>query len=706
MKKRILSLFFILTGIFLIDDPLLASKGKQANFNVLLITIDTIRPDRLSCYSTKYLKTPHIDALAVKGVVFDRAFAHTPTTLPSHTNILLGTTPLYHGVHDNSKFRVSEDFLTLAEHLKSKGYSTAAFIGAFALDSRFGLPQGFDVYDDSYPSKSSAAFVPPERKAEKVINPALDWLEKQDSRWFAWIHLWDPHTLYLPPEPFKSQFKDDPYSGEVAYVDSELGKLFDYLDKENLMENTLIILTGDHGESLGEHGELTHTYFAYNSTLWVPLIFTGPGIDSRRIDEYVCHIDIFPTLCDILGIEKPSFLQGVSLLPLMKGKKIEKRAIYFESLAPYYNQGGASLRGFIEEREKFIDSPLPEYYDLEDDFDELKNIVQKIDPDRYRKKLKKIKEEFSSPQEVQGRQKIDREALEKLRSLGYIVSPVPQLKKSYGPEDDLKTLLPLQQKLDRAVILYDGGEVEASTKLLNETIRKRKDFAPAYLYLYHIYRAQGRVEKVMEIMERGLNNNPENYAIFSTYGIFLVMEKKWDKGIKVLEEALALVDFDPEVWNFLGFAYWRKGEDQKALEHYRKAIALDDSDALVYSNLGALYLSIFQRSRKREDHFQSMEYFKKAIELDPDLAAAYKGLGACYGIRGQTKEAISILEKALELSPKDYFLVYNLGMANLEIGRKAQALKYFEKYLVLKKDTISTEERRKIETLIQQCKKE
>jgi len=160
------------------------------------------------------------------------------------------------------------------------------------------------------------------------------------------------------------------------------------------------------------------------------------------------------------------------------------------------------------------------------------------------------------------------------------------------------------------------------------------------------------------------------------------MEQKWDRGIEVLERALALVDFDPEVWNFLGFAYWRKGEEQKALEHYRKAIALDDSDALVYSNLGGLYLSIFRRSRKREDHFQSMEYFKKAIELDPDLAAAYKGLGACYGIRGQTKEAISILEKALELSPKDYFLVYNLAMTNLEIGRKAQALKYFEQYLV------------------------
>ena len=706
VKKRIPLLFFILIGIILIYDSLSASERKQANFNVLLVTIDTIRPDRLSCYSTKYLKTPSIDSLAAKGVVFDRAFAHNPTTLPSHTNILLGTTPLYHGVHDNSKFRVSEDFLTLAEHLKSKGYSTAAFIGAFPLDSRFGLSQGFDVYDDSYPSKSYVAFVASERKAEQVIQSALDWLEKQDSKWFAWVHLWDPHTLYLPPEPFKSQFEDDPYSGEVAYVDSELGKMFDYLENNDLMENTLIILTGDHGESLGEHGELTHTYFAYNSTLWVPLIIAGPGIDARRTDENVSHIDIFPSLCDILGIEKPSFLQGVSLLPLMMGEQIEKRAIYFESLAPYYNHGWAPLRGFIEESEKFIDSPLPEFFDLEDDFDELKNLVHEINLDKYQEKQKKIEEEFSSSQKVQGRQRIDREALEKLRSLGYVDSPVSQQKNSYGEEDDLKTLLPLRQNLDKAIILHDAGEVEASIKLLNVTIQERNDFAEAYLYLYHIYKAQGQKEKVVEILEEGMNNNPEHFAIISTYGIFLVKEKMWDKGIEVLQKSLAIVDFDPEVRNFLGLAHWGKGEVQKALEQYRKALALDDSNALVFSNLGALYLSIFQRARKRADNSLSMEYFKKAIELDPNMTAAYKGLGAGYGSTGRMREAISVWEKALELSPKDNFLVFNLGIAHLEIGRKAQALKYFENYLLLNKDTISTEERKRIEALIQKCKKE
>jgi len=236
--ERVLFLLFILVGIIFTDYSFLISKMKEKNLNMLLITIDTIRPDRLSCYSTTYLKTPRIDALAAKGALFDRAIAHNPVTLPSHVNILLGTTPLYHGVHQNSKSIVAESFLTLAEYLKSKEYSTAAFIGAFPLDSRFGLPQGFDVYDDSLPSRSAVEFAYPEKKAEKVIQAALDWIEKQDNKWFTWVHIWDPHAPYIPPEPFQIQFKDDPYSGEVAYVDSELGKMFDYLEGNDLLKNT------------------------------------------------------------------------------------------------------------------------------------------------------------------------------------------------------------------------------------------------------------------------------------------------------------------------------------------------------------------------------------------------------------------------------------------------------------------------------------
>jgi len=707
LKRRIFLFIFIplFAGSILADRSLSASQGKQENLNVLLITLDTIRPDRLSCYSSEYLNTPNIEELAAKGALFDRAFAHNPITLPSHANILLGTTPLYHGVHDNSKFWVAEYFITLAEFLKEKGYSTGAFIGAFALDSRFGLSQGFDVYDDTFPSGPSAAFVSPERKAEEVIQPALDWLKNQDSQWFAWIHLWDPHAPYLPPEPYKSQYKDDPYSGEVAYVDSELGNLFDYLKTKNLMDSTLIILTGDHGESLGEHGELTHTYFAYNSTLWIPLMFVGPGIEASRIEKNASHIDIFPTLCDILEIEKPAFLQGVSLYPLLKGSKIEERAIYFESLGPYYNQGWAPLRGFIEGQKKFIDSPLPEFYNLEEDFNETHNSIEKINLNSYLKKQKEIEKELSSAQKAPGNQRIDREAQEKLRSLGYIVSSGIQMKESYGREDDLKTLLPLQQKLDQAVILLDEGQVKKGIAQLEEILQQRKDLVPAYIYLSDIYKAQGQFDLAGITLDEGLDNNPDNYALLSTYGIFLVSQGNWDKGIEILQKALALLDFDYELWNYLGYGYARKGEDQKALEFYNKVISLNDSDALVYFNLGSLYLSQFMRSKERDIHFQAMESFKKAIELDPKYALAYRSLGIGYRIQGLTAEAIAVWETALELSPDDDFLIDNLGQAQFELGNKTQALLYFERLLLLKQETMTPEERRSIEARILECKK-
>ena len=647
-----------------------------------------------------------MDGLAAKGALFERAIAHNPLTLPSHVNILLGTTPFYHGVHQNANSIVAEDFLTLAEFLKGKEYATAAFIGAFPLDSRFGLTQGFDVYDDSYPSKPSVEFLYPERIAEKVVKAALVWIEKQQNKWFAWVHIWDPHTPYSPPEPFQTRFKNDLYSGEVAYVDSELGKMFDYLAEQNMIEKTLIILTGDHGESLEEHGELTHGYFAYNSTLWVPLIMAGPGVDAKRIGEYVSHIDIFPTVCDILGMKNPPFLQGVSLVPLMRGKKIKKRAIYFESLEPYYNRGWAPLRGFVERRQKFIDSPLPEFYDLEKDFEEENNLVQEIDLDEYRIKLNKMGTTLSSPQKARRLQKIDKEALEKLGSLGYIVSPVSRLKESYGPEDDLKTLLPIQQKHYNAMILYNNEKrVAESVKLLSEIIEERNDFSKAYFDLARIYRDQGMIEEAVAVMEEGLENNPEDYSILSGYGIFLVQEGKLDKGMELLHRSLTLIDFDPDVWINLGIAFWKKGEYQKALEHYEKALDLDRNDAVIFNNLGTLYLSMFMQTKRREDHNRSIENFEKAVELDPAFASAYNGLGSAYRIGGQNDEAIKAWERSVELNPDFDFPVYNLGVAYLEKGDKIRALEYFEKYLVLKRDTLTLEERRTIEDLIKECKK-
>ena len=702
--RWILPCLLLLGGIVFAGSPARSAEAKDGELNVLLISIDTIRPDRLSCYSTAFVRTPHIEGLASKGIVFSRAFAHNPTTLPSHANILLGTTPLHHGVHDNAKFKVADEFLTLAEYLKDKGYATGAFIGAFPLDSRFGLAQGFDVYDESYSSSSSAAFTAPERRAEDVIRSAIDWISSQPSKWFSFVHLWDPHTPYSPPESFLSEFKDDPYSGEAAYVDSELGKLFDFLEQRGQFRNTLIILTGDHGESLGEHGELTHSYFAYNSTIWVPLIIAVPGLKAGRIADYVCHADIFPTICDILETGKPPFLQGVSLFPLLRGKKVKKRAIYFESLDPYYNRGAAPLRGFIEEGQKFLDSPIPEFYGLDTDFDEEDSRIQDIDVEEYRKKLADLMDTLSSAQAVPVSSKIDPETLRKLRSLGYVSSAQTQIKESYGPEDDLKTILPFQKKLDAAIMLFDDGKFDESIGLLEEIVRDKRDMVRAYIYLFPLYKSRGQPEKALELLEKGYEHNPENFDIITAYGMLLSEAGAFEQSIAMLQKALSKIDFDPRVWDLMGLAYWRKGDEENALVHYRRALALDPEFAGAYSNMAALYFSKSMKTQNKTDYNQAMEYFKKAIEYDPNLVVAYRGLGLGYKAVGRGDDAIVVWEKALEIDPADGFLNLNLGKAHLERGNKARALEYLENYLRLRKDTLSAEERREIDSLIQKCR--
>ncbi len=709
MRRNRSILFFlsISLSLFLIISPLFSKKnGKQAGFNLLLITIDTLRPDRLSCYSNVHLKTPVIDRLSERGILFTRAFAHTSTTLPSHTNILLGTTPLYHGVHDNATFIVNEKFLTLAEHLKSRGYSTGAFVGAYLLDSRFGLHQGFNVYDDDYGGQRAQRLSSIERKAEVVVDNALDWLKRQTTPWFLWIHCFDPHDPYEPPEPFSTQYEKDPYDGEVAYVDFVLGRLFSYMKESGFFDNTLVVFTGDHGESLGEHGEKTHGYFAYNSSIWVPLIISVPGMRSGKAHQQAAHVDIFPTVCDVLNIEKPPFLQGVSLIPAMKGKKLKRRSIYIESLYPYYSRGWAPLRGFIFGDGKFLDSPIPELYDLDKDFDELNNLAKKEEMGKYRKELSRIINAQSLPEETgEKRQNIDRESLRKLQSLGYISSPQISEKKSFGPEDDAKVLLPYHYKAMEAMDLYRRGKVNEGIKLLKEVITERKDLDVAYSHLAVMYKEQGRLKEALEVLRLGLEHLPLNYEIFLTYVNYLLNAGQYDEVVETLsQKSLRQMEYDPEIWNYLGTAHMSRGDFEKALEAYKMALSIDSDYPVVLSNLGSVYLSIFLRTKDPKEYQRSIQSFKEAIELDPAYAPAYNGLGGAYLQAGNLDKAITCLERALELKPDYGHALYNLGLAYLDKGDKASAYDCFNRYRENHYHLLPPSERKKLDTLIQKCK--
>ncbi len=652
---------------------------KKGSYNVLLITIDTLRYDRLSIYSDKYSKTPNIDKVAKDSFIFTRGFAHNPVTLPSHTNIMTGTTPLYHGISDNSGFVLEKRFLTLAEHLKDNGYETGAFIGAFPLDSRFGLNQGFDLYDDNYGTHSSLELFFVERKAEKVIDPAMNWLSERGKKWFCWVHIFDPHQPYLPPPPYDNQYKDDLYSGEVAYVDAALGKLFNYLRDNGKYDNTLIIITGDHGEALGEKGEKTHAYFAYNNTIHIPFIIKTPSGDGVTIRENVSHIDIFPTVCDLVGVEIPRHIQGNSLKPVMEGKQKGEEYIYFESLGPYLNRGWAPLRGFIHGNDKFIDQPIREFYDLSKDMDEGSNIIGKKNGGNLKYDLSKLIKRLTNSDKIERSGNLDADTKKKLKSLGYFSGTNRNKKEVFSEKDDLKTLLPIQDKMLEALALRQSGNLRGSISKLKEIIKISPGYLLIYSHLAKLYQEMGKTELAVSIIRQGLNNNPGDPSLLAKLGIFLVENRQPGKAIEILEQSIILQKYDPESFNYLGVAYYRNGNFDKALENYSKALELDRNYASVYNNIGSLYLSLYRKTGQNSDFSKAISGFDKALEIDGNLYSAYNGRGAAKYFIGDFIGAVSDWKKSLSAKPDFIDPYFSIGITYMDkLGDKKSAYNYLK----------------------------
>jgi arylsulfatase A-like enzyme/Tfp pilus assembly protein PilF len=684
------------------------SISPKSGLNLLLITIDTLRADRVSIYGDKHLRTPNFDSLAMKGTVFMRAFAHTSTTLPSHTNILLGATPNYHGVHDNANFIVRDEFLTLAEHLKSYGYSTGAFIGGFPLDSRFGLGQGFDTYDDYFGLGSGGLKEGGEKKAQAVLDSALKWLKAQESPWFLWVHFFDPHDPYDPPEPFKKQFGRYLYDGEVAYTDSVTGNLIRYLETNGLFKKTCIVFTADHGESLTEHGEKTHGYLSYNTTIWVPFFIVHPDFEHRVVDQNVAHIDIFPTVCDVLGIKKPDRLQGNSLLPLLKGKTLDEQPIYFESLSAFYNMGWAPIRGYVLRADKFVDSPVAELYDLKKDFDETDNLAGGKNLDAYKRQLDEIVRRQSSAERLKAEQRMSRETQERLRSLGYLAGSKSSGKKTFGPEDDVKRLLPYHNKSMEALELFRAGKPREAAAALKEVIMAKKNISASYLNLALIYGSQKRLDDAIAVLRLGLEAMPENYDIYSQYIASLYEAGRYEEVVKAFGKgAPPQVELDPVIWNYIGLAHLKMGDTQKAQQAYEKSLSIDKEFAVTYNNLGVLYYSIFKKTNDPGAYQMAVKNYQKAIELDPAYSPSFHGLGVTFLQGGNYAGAIANLEKALELEPGLDEALYFLGLADLQAGNTAKAYDYFMKFKnTLSYSLLSAAEKERIEGYIAKCRKD
>lgn len=645
--------------------------------NVLLITIDTLRADALSSYGGP-AQTPNLDRLAAGGARFTFAHAHAVVTLPSHTTILSGWLPYEHGMRDNSGFRVRPNTATLATRLKARGFSTAAFVGGFPLTKRFGLTPGFDVYDDQMPeTRGAIAMSMPERGADVVVSRAVEWVGRQSGQFFGWVHVFDPHSPYRPPGDLATQYASQPYHGEVAFVDRTLGPLLDRLAA--LPRPTLVVVTADHGESLGEHGELTHGMFAYEASLRVPLIVArvGPGASGTRgivVDSSVRHIDIAPTVLEAVGAPPDATLSGGSLRGSIDGSAAGDRPAYFESMTYNLVRGWAPLRGVLKERTKYIDLPIPELYDLQADATETNNLAA-AQRDRLQVMTNLLRTYNVAPPDRPGQETA--EAAAALRSLGYIQGSAPA-RAVYTEADDPKRLVELDRDLHRATELNQSGRAQEAIAMMESVIARRPDTADAYIALAHAHWEAGRPQVAIAALEKALASGAPDRDVRIRLGIYLA-ESHTDsaKAIKLLEGMSAE---DVEALNGLGIAYGDAGRYDDAIRTFTRILTLDSTNGLAHQNLASMALrqalAAKSEAERRGKLQQAETSARKAIELDPQLADAFTTLGVVLSTSGRKAQAIDTWKRAVQLDPAQFNALYNLWLELASAGRRDEASAY------------------------------
>ena len=610
--------------------------------NLLLVTIDTLRPDHLHCYGYDQIQTPSIDSLATDGIRFEQAYTPIPITLPSHTVMLTGTYPMMSGMHDFSGNNLNPEQATLATVLRERGYDTGAVIAAAVLDRRFGLNHGFDFYYDHFNfsrlSETNLDFM--ERPANEVIDQALKWLAKPRQRpFFLWVHLYDPHHPYNPPAPFKQTYSANLYDGEIAFADSQLGRLLGYMKQRGTYGRTVIALSGDHGEGLGEHGEKTHGFFIYNSTLHVPLIIkpsAGMKFTNRLVKTDVSLVDLMPTLLGILNTPIPAKVQGKNLSSMvLRGSEMDASPLYSETYLPRIHFNWSELRGLSARNYHFIDAPKPELFDRSKDPGELHNLFADKDAvgAEMRGQLTATVRRFTTEHEMAQKSTLDPQLAERLRSLGYTAftsgedSPVSD-RKLPDPKDRIQVYETVTEAIDDS----QHGRYPESIEKLKSTLGTEENSVPIhYLLGLNYYRTKEFANSAAEF-KKSLEISP-NYML--------------------------------AVFN-LGLASAALGDDAEAIKYLKRTLELDGTNFTAAYDLGAAYL-------KEERVPEAAAAFRQAIATYPDYALAHRALGEVVLYQRQTDESIRELRRATELNPTDAEAHAALAKAFAAKGLDAEA---------------------------------
>jgi arylsulfatase A-like enzyme/Flp pilus assembly protein TadD len=648
--------------------PVLPAAGTLRGANILLVTIDTLRADRLGAYGASH-PTPALDGLATAGARFARAYTHAVMTLPAHASLLTGLVPPRHGVRTNGISRLPLEIDTVPERLRDAGYRTGAFIGAFVLDRRFGLDQGFETYDDSLQGRDVLDFRVAERPAATVLAAALDWLRLSDSRpWFAWVHLFDPHTPYAAPARSGSAYTD-----EVLAVDAELGRFLDVLRAERRLERTLVVVTADHGESLGEHGEATHGLFAYDATLRVPLIIVGAGVRAATVDQPVSHVEVAATLLSLVGARAEG-LDGDPLQSVLEAPGDDRRGIYFEAMDAHLTRGWAPLAGVVREDWKYVDLPLAELYQLSADPAESRNLVTS-DAERAARLARETAEWQRGGTAAIERAAVDADAAARLRSLGYTGGAARSTRATFTAADDPKTLLPLHEQFMDALERGGRGETSDAIAQLRAIIGERRDFASGYMALAALLIGSGDPAEAVRVLEQARAHGVVSPEVDERLGTAHLASGEPQRAVPVLRRAVEQSPDNVDAWNALAVASMQMGRSQDARQALRRALDAAPSAAGIWTNLGLLEL----RTGRRTD---AAAAFRRATDLDPQAVDAWRGLGAATLSATDSATAVQSWTRAVTIEPADTATLFNLGVLLAEVA-PTDAPPYLERFLRL-----------------------
>jgi choline-sulfatase len=655
--------------------------------NLLLVSIDTLRADHLGCYGYAAAITPRLDGLASRGLRFAQATTVVPLTLPAHSSLLTGTFPAWHGVRDNGGFYLGDEQTTLAELLKEKGYRTGGFVGSFVLDRRWGIAQGFDRYFDEFDLKKfdqAPSMDVIQRPGAEVVDHALAWLgEDLDKPFFAWVHLYDPHAPYEAPEPYRSRFPATAagaYDAEIAATDAQVGRLLDALDADGRLPETLVVVVGDHGEMLGEHGEQTHGYFIYDAAVHIPLIVAGPGLAAKEIRDQVRIVDVMPTALDLLGTAAPKAVQGVSLLPLLRGERLGLVG-HSESWYPRYHYGWSELQSLQDGRFKYIRAPRPELYDLDTDRHEQKDLAKEesAKTGTFDRALSDLLARTASAAAPKGPQTIDAETEERLTALGYVSGSVSARHLEDRPRGDPKDKIGLYNLLKQAGTDSFEGRIEAAIAKARKAIDADPEIVEGYTLLGNFYKKAKRPDDAIAAYRQALVRDPEHQGALFSLAVAYKDAGRLDEARLGFERARELDPRNGKVLWQLADLWMRKGDLAKAEAVVKDALARKVDEHRFLLKLGESYIE----AKRYEDAERAL---RRAAELKPDLDTVHFNLGLVYEEKGDAAKAIASYEAELAQNAKAYRAAFNLAKLLQKAGRREEAVAQFRKVAEIQPD--------------------